>query len=87
MTFQQDLDKLARHVTKKALEDATPLTDAIEATKVLTSYFAILTKYKQKQDDGDGTDTFEDFAEKLKAEAPPNGSTKVRGRRGAGLQS
>lgn len=85
MTFTSELEKLAKHVTAEAMKPDTVFADKTEAMKVLTTYFAILTKYKQKQEDGDGTDTFEDFAKKLEtAESPPNGSTKVRGRRGAG---
>lgn len=91
MKIDANLNKLANHILQEALktgEDAPSFEEKTEALKTATALYAILMKYKQKQDDGDGTDTFEDFATKLKnAEAPPNGNTKVRSRRGTGLQS
>jgi hypothetical protein len=87
--IENEINKLAKEIAKKAMASDVPLADMTEALKILATWHAILLKYKQKQDDGDGSPTFEDFTEQLKTvEASPNGSSpKVRGRRGTGLSS
>jgi hypothetical protein len=91
MKIDTELEKLAKHVIKEAQKEgdgAPSFSEKTDALKTATTLYAILTKYKQKQDDGDESATFADFAKQLQtAESPPHGKTSVRSRRGTGLSS
>lgn len=85
--FQTKIIKLAEHIVDFAQQtgaSAPPFQEKIDALKTATGLYAILTKYKQKQDDEGETSTFGDFAAKIEE---ADGRTKVRSRRGTGLSS
>jgi hypothetical protein len=90
MNIESELERLAQHVLKEAQKtgtDAPSFEEKTEALKTGTTLFAILTKYRQKSEDSDGS-TFGDFARNIeKAEHEDDKPSKVRGRRGAGFQS
>lgn len=89
MNIADDLEKLAQHVLKEAQktgEGAPSFEEKTEALKTGTTLYAIVTKYRQKTEDSEAPG-FGDFAKQIE-EAEQNGKpSKVRGRRGAGLQS
>lgn len=67
MNLKAELDKLATAILRKAGLDDTPLTDAIDAFKATTAYYALSLKRKTGEEpDTEDENSFAGFQERLK---------------------
>jgi len=63
--FEQQMEKVAKHIAEKAVHKETPFAESLDAFKQLTVYFGMLLKHKEPgKPDGDGPN-FNDFREQL----------------------
>ena len=86
MTLKTDLDRLAHAIAEKAALKDTTITEATDALKSLTAYYAVLNKgRKAAEPESDGA-TFGDFSKSITdiEDEEPHGrpKTKLRSRFG-----
>jgi hypothetical protein len=76
------IDALASAIAKDALSEGKTLETRIDAFKALAPYYVLLFKNRAKSSDDDSEGLSFDDLSKGFAEEKPNGSAKVRSRRG-----
>ena len=68
MTLEVEINKVASHIAELAQggrSKEVPFSEKVEALKTLATWYAILTKHKGKQSEGDSGPTFESFTKEL----------------------
>lgn len=81
-TFEDQIAKLAKHITNEATKGDTPLSEATDAFKALTTYYGLLLKHREKLDPDDDEPGFADFTKGIEA-AAEKANGRVRSRPGA----
>lgn len=77
--FDAELAKLAKSIVQKAVLDATPFDERVDAFKALTAYYALRLKHKTGDDDEpDGGFSFDNAG--FAGTEQPNGGQAVRSR-------
>ena len=84
MTLRQTLEQLARDISKRAGEAATPFAESVDALKALTALYGTLAKDKTKPDD-DESNGFT-MADARSSIEEAHDTSPVRGRRGRATQ-
>jgi hypothetical protein len=82
MSLLDDIESLAQTVAKKAQQDATGLSEMVEALKTLSPYYTLLTKQKPPPDDGEDNTSIADIQRHLKVVEDQQDGAAVRSRNG-----
>lgn len=64
-SFERQMARFAKAIAQKAANEKTPLEEATNAFKALTTYYAVLRRYPEKDDDG-GAVTFDGIQEEVR---------------------
>lgn len=65
MSIEADIEALAAHVAKRAMEKDTPLEAVTDMFKTLVQFYAIRVKRKLDTDDDDSDSTMDDLREQI----------------------
>lgn len=80
MKIPEQLNKLAKHVAEKAIQDQTPFAEALDALGKLTTYYGLLLKNAGKSSEEDETaPTIGSMSERMREaeEEHVNGGTRI----------
>lgn len=76
-----EIERLVMNVAHKAVQDATPLDQKVDALKACQPYYAALIKGKNRESN-DTESSFADFAGAIRNAESEHGGAQVRGRNG-----